>query len=408
VYAARGVGVAEDSGSLPLPRRVPGINRGPGTGPPARPDLSESDLRRIRAAIDSAHTQAPAPATATPAGLQLGPTQRVPAEEPTPEPALPEFTPPTPASPGSAPPAAPASPPAPDRPRKRGRGRAIITGSAIATLVLLSAGSVLLLTQHAGPARTGSEASAEVAVRDDAAAWVASQVSRAGLVSCDQQMCHALRARGVPAADLLVLRRGAPDPLRSAVVVVTPAVRTMVGAPLLAADAPAAIASFGSGAGRISVRLIYRRGAAAFFSALRREIADRKAAGASFVHLEPQVTRSVAVRRELRAGQVDARLLLTLGEVASQRRISIVAFGDRGPGASLGISLRSADLVLTGGRAGPKLAGLAQVISGFVHGLGEYFTDVRIGTVRLPSGQEVVRIVFTAPGRFGLLRTSAP
>jgi hypothetical protein len=48
------------------------------------------------------------------------------------------------------------------------------------------------------------------------------------------------------------------------------------------------------------------------------------------------------------------------------------------------------------------------MMSGFVHGLGDYFVGARIHTVRLPSGQEVVRIAFTAPGRFGLLRTSAP
>ena len=546
--------MAEDKGGSPLPRRVPGTKRGPGTGPLTRPELSDSDLQRIRSALDSAQAQAsappaerpaplprrvrdagngseppaptarpespaallptrrkktptepppampaprpgeapegterqpdvtaePGPAAAASAGPQLVPAQRAPAEEreerheqPAEERASPERKtagrkeetasregrtaskeealtvqengqaglgkaqlhgtraltrrpkpaapgapraapgapppPPKPAPPKSAPPAGPASPPVPARSRKRRRGRAIITGSAIATLVLLSAGSsAWLLTQHAGPAKARTDASSEVTVRDDAVAWVAGQVSREGLVSCDQQMCRALQKRGIPAADLLVLRRGAADPLRSAVIVVTPAVRKIVAARLLAADAPAAFASFGSGAGRISIRLIYRQGAAAFFSALRREIADRKAAGASFMQLDSQVTQSAAVGRELRAGQVDARLLLTLGEVASQWKISIVAFGDRGPGASRGISLRSADLALSGGRLGSKLAGLVQMMSGFVHGLGDYFADARIRMVRLPSGQEVVRIAFTAPGRFGLLRTAAP
>jgi hypothetical protein len=497
--------VAEDNGGSPLPRRVPGTKRGPGTEPLARPALSDSDLQRIRAALDSAQAQAPAeappaerpaplprrapdagngggppaptarpglpasllptrpkkapastepppavhaprpggekgetrrkpdvtgqpgPATAKAADPQLIPAQRTPAEEQadrkretagreeetagqkngqgsleTP----PKFTPPKSVSPRPASPTAPASPPLPARLRKRGRGRAIITGSAIVTLVLLSAGSALLLTRHAGPARARTDASTEGAVRNDAAAWVASQVSRAGLVSCGQEMCQALQAHGVPAADLLVLKPGASDPRRSAVIVVTPAVTKMVGARLLAADAPATIASFGSGARRISVRLIYPRGAAAFFAALRREIADRKAAGTSFLQLDPRLTQSAAVRQELRSGQVDARLLLTLGEVASQWPISVVAFGDRGPGATRGISLRSADLTVTSGRAGPKLVGLVQMMSGFVHGLGEYFADAQIQMVRLANGQDVVRIAFTAPGRFGLLRTA--
>jgi hypothetical protein len=271
--------VAEDSGRPPLPRRVPGMKRGPGTGPLARPTLSESDLQRIRAALDSAQAQAQAPAPpderpaplprrtrragsgteppvhtplpelpaaflptrpkdaptkpppdvpaprpgeateeterqpdvtaepgpddAAPADPQLIPAQRPPAEEreeqqgqpdeekasPEPAPAATRPSPPKSAQPKSAPPTTPASPPVPARPRKRGRGCAIITGSAIATLVLLSAGSsALLLTRHPGPARTRPDASTGVAVRDRAAAWVASHVGRARLVSCDQKM----------------------------------------------------------------------------------------------------------------------------------------------------------------------------------------------------------------------------
>ena len=288
--------MAEDKGGSPLPRRVPGTKRGPGTGPLARPALSESDLHRIRAALDSVQAQAsappaerpttlprrvpdvgnesdppartarPAPAALLPARRKKTPTEPPPAvpaprpsqvtEEtkrqpevtaeplekaqphgtraltrpPEPAPAATQPSPPKPAQPESAPPTAPASPPVPARPQKRGRGCAIITGSAIAMLVLLSAGSsALLLTRHSGPARTRPDASTGVAVRDRAAAWVASQVGRARLVSCDQKMCQALQVRGVPANDLLVLRPGAANPLRSAVVVVTAAVRKMVG-----------------------------------------------------------------------------------------------------------------------------------------------------------------------------------
>ena len=90
----------------------------------------------------------------------------------------------------------------------------------------------------------------------------------------------------------------------------------MVGSRRLAADAPAAIASFGSGAAQISIRLIFRRGATAYAAALRRDIADRKLAGTSFVLLDSRVARPAAIRQELRSGQVDSRLLLTLGEVA--------------------------------------------------------------------------------------------
>ena len=197
------------------------------------------------------------------------------------------------------------------------------------------------------------------------------------------------------------------DPLHSAVVVVTAAVKKMVGSRRLAADAPAAIASFGSGAGQISIRLIFPRGAAAYATALRREIADRKTAGTSLLLLGAGHGISRWPARSSRGGQVDSRLLLTLGELASQWPVSIVAFGDRAPGASPGIPFRSADLVVTDGKAGPAPAGQVRQMSDFVHQLGDYFAGAHIRTVRLARGQDVVRIEFTAPGRFGLLGASA-
>ena len=62
----------------------------------------------------------------------------------------------------------------------------------------------MLLTRHAGTASASPDASTanpspgastKVAVRDRAADWVATQVGRADLISCDQAMCRALRAQ---------------------------------------------------------------------------------------------------------------------------------------------------------------------------------------------------------------------
>jgi hypothetical protein len=462
--------VAEDRGDTPLPRRAPGAGRGPGARPLKRPALSESDLQRMRAALDSAHAQADAP----PAERPAPPSRQAPDESKGPDPSPSTARPELPASllptprqaPNKPPPAVRAArssqvteetgrqPDAADRPRSAtartaepqmvptqrapaerqldgpdhrneatapptvpaprprpawlrdhpSRGRAIIVGSAILTLVAILAGwSASLLTRHAGPARIRASAATGADVRDAAAAWVASQVSRAGLVSCDAVMCQALEASGVPAADLLVLRPGGPDPLGSDVVVATAAVRKMVGRRVLTADAPATIASFGPGNRQISVRVIFPRGAAAYAAALRKEIADRKLAGASL--LQGSVMASVAARQQLRDGQVDSRLLLTLGQLASQWTVTIMAFGDRARGASPGIPFRSADLVVTGGKAGPAPAGQVAQMSAFLHQLGGYFAGARIRTVQSAGGQDVVRIEFTAPGQFGLLGT---
>ena len=64
------------------------------------------------------------------------------------------------------------------------------SGKPIAPTTAPAAGA----SSPAGP-RTEAE------VRAVAAAWGASQVGRAGPISCDRVMCQALRAHGVPAAD---------------------------------------------------------------------------------------------------------------------------------------------------------------------------------------------------------------
>jgi hypothetical protein len=311
-----------------------------------------------------------------------------------------------PGPPRPAPPKAAAPSPKPSRPRGRGRPSRVITGGAILTLVLLSAGSAFLLTRHAGTVEARTSAATGVAIRNRAAAWVASQVSRSGLVSCDQVMCQALEARGIPAADLLVLRRSGPDPLRSSVIVVTAAVTRLMGSGLLTKDAPATLASFGSGNKRISIRMIFAQGAAAYASVLRRGLAARKANESGL--LNPRITMSPVAHRQLAVGQVDARLVMTIANMAAVWPIYIITFGDPAPGASPGIPLRCAELAVTGSRAGAHLADQARLMSVFVHGLDEFYVGARIHAVRLAGGRAAVQIGFTAPSPLGWLSTATP
>jgi len=292
----------------------------------------------------------------------------------------------------------------PERPR---RGRGFKVGVAIALVLALAGSLAFLLNRPGSPAPSASaptaSASASAApssaaqVRAAAAAWVASQVSRARPAACDPVMCQALRAQGVPAADLLVLRPGRGDPLRAGVIVVTPAVTTAVGTKLLTADAPAALASFGSGSSQVSVRVIFPQGAAAYRAALRRDIADRKANESTLLE-NPRVTALPSARRQLQGGQVDSRLLLTLAQFASQWPLSIAAFGDRAAGASPGVPLRSADLAVTG-----DVTGQARQMAAFARQLQGYFAAARIRVVRLANGQAVVQVAFAAPSPLGVL-----
>ena len=267
---------------------------------------------------------------------------------------------------------------------------------SLAFLLKRPARTVPAIVPTAGPSASAASGTA-AEVRDAAAAWVASQVSRAKPISCDPVMCQALRAHGVPAADLLVLKPGGGEPLRSRVIVVTAAVTKMVGTEFLTADAPADIASFGSGSRQVSVRLIYPQGAAAYAAALRQDVAERKSGEITLLE-NPRVTAPPAARQQLQDGQVDPRLLLTLAQLASQWRLSIVAFGDRAPGASPGVPMRSADLAVTG-----DAVGQAQQMSVFAHQLKVFFASAQIRAVRLANGQDVVQVEFPAPSPLGLL-----
>jgi len=132
----------------------------------------------------------------------------------------------------------------------------------VIVVVALAGLLALMLNRHdTAAAGSDSQASAGQAIRDQAAAWVAGRVSRAATVACDPQMCRALEARGIPAAALLELRRGAADPLSASVIIATPAVRGLLGSTYLGRCAPTAIAGFGSGNAGISVRVIAPPGA---------------------------------------------------------------------------------------------------------------------------------------------------
>jgi hypothetical protein len=219
-------------------------------------------------------------------------------------------------------------------------------------------------------------------------------------------MCQALEKDGIPAKGLHELKPGSPAPLHSDVIVATAAIRAEFGASLTSVYAPGVIASFGSAGTRIDIRVIAPQGTAAYRSALSADLAARKKAGPQLL-LNPRISASAMARRQLTAGQVDSRLMLTLAQVASMWPVSIVTFGDLAPGASPSIPLRYAYLAGASGRDNANPAAQARQISGFVHGLRGFYSSARIQTVRL-AGRNVVRIEFAAPSLLGVLKPSTP
>jgi hypothetical protein len=427
--------MVEDSHDKALPRRVRGDTNGPTTGRPEAPVVLPEPVRQqilsvldgIRAKASqqdlpaqaertaqnhAAHTERSASSPGCPsAEAPTEPLAAIAASRSGTETESEEAQPDIAAQPGTVAPApadrelalirpAKAAPP-----KARARARTGTSYRLILIAVLLGGSLALVLARFAITAATGegrrTTTRAEVSIRARAVAWVAVHVSRTAMVSCDEVMCKALAAHGFPPASLLELEVGTADLLRSGIVVSTAAARSMIGSPILTADAPAVIASFGSGNRQISIRVVAPHGAA-YLSALRADVRARKASGAALLDNQ-RVIMSEAAREQLADGQVDSRLLTIIAGLAAQRPVSIVAFGDRGPGASPGIPLRSADLAGTGGTAGAQSAAPTPWMIAFLRAQRHPYRAAHIQEVQLASGRHVLRIDFSAPTMLGLL-----
>jgi len=293
--------------------------------------------------------------------------------------------------------------------RRRTRWR-VVVALLVAIVVFAAGGLTVALLRNSGPKSTAGHrgaasgppglgaVQAAATARQQAATWVAAQVSHSAVVSCDPAMCAALQAKGFPAGDLMTLGPAASDPLGSAVIVATAAVRSEFGGRLTSVYAPTVMASFGSGSAQIDVRVYAAGGAAAYLAALRADEATRRSAGSQLLH-NSRVSAAPAARQLLAAGQVDSRLLITIATLAGQGRVSILAFGDSGRGASPGVPLRLAELASPPGAK----SGYLQSVVTLLRAQQEPYLANSVTLARLANGQEVVRIEFAAPSPLGLL-----
>lgn len=280
--------------------------------------------------------------------------------------------------------------------------RWIGVGAAAAALAALAAAEAAGGVAAPHPAQSGASASARLAsnsaavvaaaVRAQAAAWVAQQVSAGVILGCDPAMCSALVAQGVPAGNLLVLGPGTGDPLGSAIVLATPAVRATFGSRLASVYAPEILAAFGTGAARIEVRVVAPDGSAAYLRALAADRRARQLAAAQLLR-NPNVSLTASARAELAAGRVDTRLLLTLATLAASEPLDIIGFSGGGPGASPDLPLRAAELRPAAGAAARALA--------FVRAQRPPYLAAH--SALAPGG--ALTIEFAAPSPLGLLQS---
>ena len=279
---------------------------------------------------------------------------------------------------------------------------ALLLALALAAIVLLRATGVFTGTASAvpraaspgsSPAGThGTSSPAAVGMtRSQAAAWIAAQVSGNAIIACYPDMCAALQAQGVVAGRLMLLKNGAASPLGAGVMVTSPSVRSQL------ADeyAPALIASFGSGNARIDVRAAEPGGAAAYQAALRADLVSRRSAGSQLLR-NGRIQFTAHDAAQLRAGQVDSRLLATLAALASQYTFRVTAFGDAAPGAP--VLFR--EITITGtGRNGAADLTAAQAIA---RAQAPPYLPA-YAAVQSAGGQSALSIEFAAPSPLGLL-----
>lgn len=282
--------------------------------------------------------------------------------------------------------------------RRGGHRRLVLVVSALAAMAV-GAGVTLALTQReAGSPRTGTHAPDAIQVaqadRQQAAGWITREVASDIVVACDLEMCNQLQKSGVPAARLLPLQPTSPDPLGAQLVVATPVIRNQFGSRLASVYAPLVLASFGSGGERVDVRYIAPDGSKAFEAQMATDLKNRIAAGEQLV-ANNHVQVSADARKALLAGQVDPRLLVTLGTLAGLMPIRLVAFDDPSPGASSDVPLRGAEL------GAAAATGLPAMVA-FLKAQQDLYAPAVARITQIANGQHVVTVRYDAPGPMGL------
>ena len=282
--------------------------------------------------------------------------------------------------------------------RRAGRRRLVLVLSALVAMAL-GAGVTLAFTQRetaSTPSGTHAPNAIQVAQADrqQTAGWITREVASNIVVACDLEMCNQLQKSGFPGARLMQLQPTAPDPLGAQLVVATPVVRNQFGTRLASVYAPLVIASFGSGAERVDVRYIAPDGSTAFEAQLATDRKNRIAAGEQLV-ANNHVQASADARKTLLAGQVDPRLLVTLGTLAGLMPIRLIAFDDPSPGANSEIPLRGAEL---GAAAATSLPAMVS----FYKAQQVQYAPTVAAITRTANGIQVVTVRYDAPGPMGL------
>jgi len=250
--------------------------------------------------------------------------------------------------------------------------------------------------RHLTPAQAAAAAAA-LANGKAAAIWVAGHVGHGLVIGCDPATCAAILAAGYPTGGQVVLRRGASLPGPGAVIVATPAVRSLYGLQL-ASGAPAVIAAFGSGAGAVQVRVAVAGGPQAYSQAASRALSARRRAGHKLLQQPNLHVRAVA-KKDIGSGLVDPRLTAVLRRLAARYPVFVVRFGDAGPLAGRTVPFRMVEIAVPAPQAGIQMA---SELAGMKKLLRKLPAPDRpeLMPMRKVHGKRVLDLTFLAPSPF--------
>jgi hypothetical protein len=280
---------------------------------------------------------------------------------------------------------------------------AVVAGVAVVTVAALAVSGAFAGTAAPAararaaatpsPAKAAPHATAAPvsAAQTAAAAWIATQLSSDATIACDPAMCAVLQAHGVTAGRLMPLKPGSPNPQGSTVVVTSDPASGQV-----AAYAPAVVATFGSGSAQVDVRANEPGGAAGYAAALRADLAARMSAGAQLLR-NNRIRFTAQDAAQLRAGEVDSRLLATLAALSSQYPFSVTAFGDASPGTA--VLYREVSLAGDGPSGAADLGPALALVQAQV----PPYLPAQAMIVHPAAGQAALSIEFAAPSPLGLL-----
>ena len=144
----------------------------------------------------------------------------------------------------------------------------------------------------------------------------------------------------------------------------------------------------------VTKRFVAPDGSKAFEAELATDRKARIAAGGQLL-ANNHVQASPEARSALLAGQVDPRLLVTLGTLAGLMPIHLVAFDDPSPGAGSEVPLRGAEI------GAAAAAGLPAMVA-FLKAQQDEYAPAVASITQIANGRHVVTVRYDAPGPMGL------